>query len=150
MEGPATPKLIVILFFFLLVASLGHGCEWARGYFHQVTALKGTVVGNRFLPRWLRRLNKVSNADLTLFEYQSVLPSRIIATTRTDSAGKFSFPALNRGHYTLKIRAGDHEDYFDIEVTDTVAKTDKVLIDISPVEPDCTGGHEFEVYPKHK
>ncbi|HYX52921.1 MAG TPA: carboxypeptidase-like regulatory domain-containing protein [Candidatus Limnocylindrales bacterium] len=102
------------------------------------------------MPPWLRRIDKIPDAELTLFEYQTIFPSRVIAKTRTDSGGKFAFPTVNAGHYTLKIKAGDHEDYFDIEVTDRVPTTAKVLINISPVEPDCTGGHELDVYPEQK
>jgi hypothetical protein len=32
---------------------------------------------------------------------------------------------------------------FDVEVTDSVRITKNVTIDVSPIAPDCTGGHEF-------
>jgi hypothetical protein len=35
--------------------------------------------------------------------------------------------------------------WFDVEVTDSVKATKSITIDVSPVHPDCTGGHEFIV-----
>jgi hypothetical protein len=32
---------------------------------------------------------------------------------------------------------------FDIEVTDARKATNSITIDVSPVQPDCSGGHEF-------
>jgi hypothetical protein len=152
MKRSSVTRIAIALLVLTLAGPPGHGCSFGRGYFHQVTALKGTVVGssNEFAPRWLRRMTKVSDANLTLFEYQSVFPSPIVAKTTTNSSGNFEFTFLKPGHYTLKIQTREHEDYFDVEVTDKVTKTSRVLIDISPVEPDCTGGHEFEVYAERK
>ncbi|MGA8437392.1 MAG: hypothetical protein WB762_13230 [Candidatus Sulfotelmatobacter sp.] len=33
--------------------------------------------------------------------------------------------------------------WFDVEVTDTVAPTKDIVVDVSPIRPDCSGGHEF-------
>ena len=46
------------------------------------------------------------------------------------------------GHYTLRIDGGS---LFDVEVKDLPRVTASLTIDVSPVSPDCTGGHEFIV-----
>jgi hypothetical protein len=33
--------------------------------------------------------------------------------------------------------------FFEVEVTDAVKATKNITIDVSPIHPDCTGGHEF-------
>jgi hypothetical protein len=33
--------------------------------------------------------------------------------------------------------------FFEIEITDKVQATRSITIDMSPIHPDCTGGHEF-------
>jgi hypothetical protein len=35
------------------------------------------------------------------------------------------------------------DDWFDVEVIDAMSKTDRIIVDVSPVAPDCTGGHKF-------
>jgi len=32
---------------------------------------------------------------------------------------------------------------FDVEVTDAVKETRNITLDVSPIRPDCTGGHDF-------
>jgi hypothetical protein len=131
----------------LLVVSQGHACEWAIGYFYQVTTLKGRVVGTNshfYLPRWVRQSFARKHEKLTLYEYRwprarnSMPPS--IRTVETDSEGKFDFGPLNTGHYTLTI---GEEDSFDVEITSAQKATETVIVDVSPVSPDCKGGHEF-------
>ena len=63
----------------------------------------------------------------------------------TDDRGSFDFGPLKLGHYTLRI---DDKDLFDVEIKDLPQKTESVTIDISPISPDCTGGHEFLVKMK--
>jgi hypothetical protein len=149
-----TTILIVacLLFSSVFVSS----CEWAQGYFHQVTVIKGQVVGKSLWLtqwRWLRQSFSVTNAELILFKYPDAyspldkLP-KPVARTRTDSKGWFDFGTVPRGRYTLIVRSGELSDWFDVEVTPTVPATDYVKVDVSPNRPDCTGGHEFIVRKK--
>jgi hypothetical protein len=136
----------------LLGGSQTRACEWAIGYFYQVTALKGRVVGTDsrvYVPRWLRQSFAKKHARLALYEYrwpraQNNMPP-IVRTAETDAEGTFDFGPLRPGHYTLII---EDEDSFDIEVKDSPQVTESVTIDMSPVSPDCTGGHEFIVRTK--
>ena len=66
----------------------------------------------------------------------------IVKTLETDGKGVFDFGPLPTGHYTLVI---DGEDSFDVEIKELPQVTESVTIDVSPVYPDCTGGHEFNV-----
>jgi len=114
-----------------LLSGMGKACEFVQGYFHQVTATRGRVVGKdlKLAPllrlRWLRQSYTVSDATLTLFEYRS--PAKVedlkqnIVVTSSDVMGA----------------------WFDVEVTDAVKATESIAIDVSPINPDCTGGHEF-------
>ena len=133
---------------FLLAVLQTHGCTWAVGFFHQVTALKGHVVGTTYhgLPRWLRQSFANKHAKLVLYEYRwprarNDMP-RIVKTLETDGKGVFDFGPLRTGYYTLAI---DGEDSFDVEIKELPQVTESVTIDVSPVYPDCTGGHEFNV-----
>jgi hypothetical protein len=54
----------------------------------------------------------------------------------------FDFGPLRTGHYRLAI---DDKDSFDVEIKELPQVTESVTIDVSPVYPDCTGGHEFIV-----
>jgi len=135
----------------VMFVSSGHACTWAVGYFYQVTALRGRVVGvdSHGLPRWLRESFARKHAKLMLYRYQSPRAawenSLLVKTLETDNDGTFDFGFLEKSHYTLRIESGDLSDEFDVEVTDLSRSTDSVVIDISPVLPDCTGGHEFFV-----
>jgi hypothetical protein len=98
--------------------------------------------------RCLRQSFSVADADLTLYEYRSpVKPSDLneVAAVRTDSHGKFDFGRVAIGHYFLHIASKKSalDDWFEVEITDTVKPTGSVLIDVSPIHPDCKGGHEF-------
>src|SRR6266478_6125053 len=132
----------------LLFVSQTNACSFAIGYFRQVTALKGRVVGTTChgLPRWLRQSFARKHARLALYEYRwprvawdDALPFK---TAETDDHGNFDFGLLRIGHYTLRI---DNNDVFDVEVKDLPRVTDLVTVDVSPVYPDCTSGHEFVV-----
>ena len=66
--------------------------------------------------------------------------------TTTDSKGFFDFGNIPVGHYELLITTpwkdwGSNE--FDVEIVDGAKRNRSVLIDVSPISPDCTGGHEF-------
>ena len=69
----------------------------------------------------------------------------IVKTLETDSKGAFDFGSLRTGHYTLAI---DDEESFDVEIKELPQVTESITIDVSPVYPDCTGGHEFNVKPR--
>jgi len=136
----------------LLLISGGHlgACSWAIGYFYQVTALRGRVVGTEtshvFAPRWLRQSFARKYVKLALYEYRQPFDSKLIVkTVETDKNGVFDFGPLKIGYYTLTI---DDQDAFDVEVKNLPQVTESVLIDASPVYPDCSGGHEFIVKTK--
>ena len=145
----------------LIQAQQAFSCSFAVGYFYQVTRLRGTVVGTEnywpllgygSYPRWIRQRVKRVNANLRLYDYRwpgSVRERQPIATLRTDERGRFDFGILQEGHYTLVIDwAAEHSDQFDVEIKKLPAKTSSLEIDVSPVDPDCTGGHEFISYSK--
>jgi hypothetical protein len=144
-------SLVIIFSLWVALTRPVHACEFVD-YFHQVTAIRGHVVGRSLGPlqfRWLRQSFRVTNATLTLYEYRS--PAKIadlkrIVVVKTDAGGDFDFGKVEIGHYYLHVGAkdsGSMEDWFEVEVTDKVRPTEAILIDISPIHPDCTGGHEF-------
>ena len=144
----ARTTAVVVASLLLFTVLQGRACTLVRGYFYQVNALKGRVVGVTFrgLPRWLRQSFARNHAKLALYEYQ--LPraawddASLIRTVETDHRGNFDFGPLRIGHYTLRI---DDSVWFDVEVKDLPQVTESVTIDVSPFYPDCTGGHEFLV-----
>jgi len=142
---------LIALATLLCLAVNADACSWATGYFHQVTRLKGTVVGRSLGPvqfRWLRRMFSISGAELAVYEYQGWnwnKDSKPLARAVANSSGEFEFGPLKEGHYTVQVKGGGLEGWFDFEITHKAPPTKDVTIDISPVEPDCTGGHEFEV-----
>ena len=96
--------------------------------------------------RILRQRVSVGKAKLTLYDYSPYWPNptgRIVRQVETDENGRFDFGTLPTGHYTLVISSGSGVDRFDVEVKPLQKPTESVTIDISPVYPDCTGGHEF-------
>lgn len=131
-----------------------NACSLATGYFHQVTCLKGRVVGVSLGPiqsRWLRRMFTVSGAELEVYEYSSgkrIEDRKPLARVVTNRKGEFEFASLKEGHYTLHIKGNNLEDWFDVEITNKVPVTRQIIIDVSPILPDCTGGHEMEVQAK--
>lgn len=42
----------------------------------------------------------------------------------------------------------EYSDAFDVEIKKLSVETSLVEIDVSPVNPDCTGGHEFISHTK--
>src|SRR5437879_5878078 len=105
----------------LLFVSQTNACSFAIGYFHQVIALKGRVVGTTYhgLPRWLRQSFARKHAKLALYEYRWPRASwddvSLIKRVETDDHGNFDFGPLRTGHYALRI---DDNDMFDIELKD--------------------------------
>jgi len=142
----------------LFVASQAYPCEWARGYFYQVTRLQGKVVGAKMGPlqyvRWLRQSFVRSGAKLTVYGYRWPIYSRadmpLIKATQADSHGSFDFGLLQPGHYTLIVdnATWGYSDWFDFEITSSARETTSVTVDISPHFPDCQGGHELIVQTK--
>jgi hypothetical protein len=150
-ERVKTKPLIAISLVAIFLTSISFGCEFVDS-FHQVTALQGRVVGKNlwlFQFRWLRQSFSVSDATLTLYDYRS--PAKIselkkIAAVQTNSDGAFDFGKLPEGHYYLKIDSNGSsvlQDWFEVEINENVKTTSSILIDISPIRPDCSGGHEF-------
>jgi hypothetical protein len=144
--------LAVAVSFLLLWVESANACSLANGYFYQVTCLKGRLVGRSLGPmqfRWLRRAFSVPGAELTLYRYSDVFrrdqKPQPVAQVKADAAGYFDFGSIPEGHYRLKIVGTNLQDSFDVEITQSVPATTSIVIDISPIHPDCTGGHEFEV-----
>jgi hypothetical protein len=82
------------------------------------------------------------HVKLTLYEYRQPWDETlVIKTVETNDHGRFDFGSLKFGHYTLRVDGG----LFDVEIKDLPRQTESVRIDVSPIYPDCTGGHEFLV-----
>jgi hypothetical protein len=139
----------------LLAVAPADACSWARGYFHQVTQLRGNVVGARLGPlqyaRWLRQSFSRRNVKLALYEYRWPIAVRnempLVKTTHTDRHGSFDFGLLLPGHYALVLDDEDwgSSEWFDVEIRSSTRETASVSVDISPHFPSCGGGHEFVV-----
>ncbi len=139
----------------LLLALPARPCEWVTGFFYQVTALHGKVVGGHFGLinfRWLRQSIAREGAVLKLYQYRRPIHSRedmpFVKSIRAGSDGEFDFGSLPKGHYTLIVEIPEWngaQEWFDVEIVERPRPTGSVLIDVSPVHPDCTGGHEFIV-----
>ena len=133
-----------------MLSSLSQACSLAPGYFHQVTLLRGRIVGKSLGPfgfSWLRQAFRMSDSTLTLYEYRSAKMEelRTVASVKTDSHGNFDFGLIPKGHYLLNVIVKDSDrlgGLFEVEVTDAVKATKRITIDVSPIHPDCTGGHE--------
>jgi hypothetical protein len=120
-------------------------CEQPSGHFHQVTRLRGTVVGVnasdwRHAVRWFRQRASVGDAKLTLYEYRAPLRPgedlRVVKVARTNKHGVFDFGVLPKGHYTLRIDdSWGGETRFDVEITSLPKPVDIVMIDVSPLYP---------------
>jgi len=85
---------------------------------------------------------------LTLYEYRSVRFEELkkVASVTTDSHGDFDFGSIPKGHYFLNVIVKDSDrlgGLFEVEVTEAVKATKSLTIDVSPIHPDCKGGHEF-------
>ena len=140
---------VLILMALVFQVQLAYPCSWAIGYFHQVTCLRGTVVGmSRGRPRWFRQRVARGNVNLRLYDYRWTVHDYnempLVKSVKTDGSGRFDFGDLQKGHYTLIIDwPSEYLEGFDVEITKLPRPTTSVKIDVSPVYPDCTGGHEF-------
>jgi len=152
---------VIVAGAFILQAPQAVSCSLAKSYFYQVTRLRGTVVGMdnywpllgyRSYPRWVRQRVRRKNVNLRLYDYCwpcSLNQRHPAATVRTDEHGRFDFGTLPEGHYTLVIDwQAEHSDQFDLEIKRLPVGTSSVMIDVSPVDPDCTGGHELVSYSR--
>ena len=139
----------IVLAVVLFVGWRVYACSWAIGYFHQVTQLRGTVVGmHRGWPRWLRLHVTRGNVNLRLYEYrwpvQDISEMPLVKTAKTDNNGWFDFGNLPEGHYKLVIDwPVEYGNLFDVEIKKLPQPTISVKIDVTLNFPDCTGGHEF-------
>jgi hypothetical protein len=137
-----------------IVSTVAGACSLAplHGYFHQVTAIRGRVVGKSLGPfqfRWIRQSFGVRSARVALYEYR--WPARIeelnlVSLLNTDKSGNFDFGSIAKGHYVLIVSVKNPElmgAAFDVEVTEKVKATGDITIDVSPIRPDCSGGLEF-------
>ncbi len=126
----------------------------AVGYFCEVGSLEGTVVGTK-LPlfhsvRSLRQSLVRPHVKLTLYGYRwprKVSDLVVAKSVLADGEGKFDFGVMKPGHYTITIddKRGLFSDWFDVGVKGLPHPKESGIIDISPVTPDCRGGHEFIV-----
>jgi len=154
MKRRMTSAAAVIVLILTLGDSRLLSCSWAMGYFYQVTSLRGTVVGSKFPVlhsfRWFRQSVVRPQAKLILYEFCWPCDLRSLApvkTVFTGTDGKFDFGILKPSHYYLRIddEKGSLSDWFEVEVKEPPNPNESETIDISPVYPDCTGGHEFIV-----
>ncbi len=150
MNGVLRATFVILIALSPLVLA-AHACTFPVGYFFQVTALRGQVVGADSLARWFNtHLSARRHANLALYEYRWPDAWRDtdrspVAVVETDENGKFDFGPLKVGHYSLRI---DDVNWFDVEVNAQAPATDVVTIDVSPVDPACKGGHHFIVRTK--
>jgi hypothetical protein len=144
----------VAAFILALGVSRTLACSWGIGYFYQVTSLRGTVVGSKFpvlhMFRWFRQSVARPQAKLILYDYCRPCDTGSLAHVKevfSDANGKFDFGLLKPSHYYLRV--SDEKDslsgWFEVEVKGPPNLKESESIDISPVNPDCTGGHEFIV-----
>jgi hypothetical protein len=150
-----TKRVIVLIALILWLESLQtQACTLTVGYFYQIPALKGQVVGTRVglfqSSRWLRQSFARNHAKVRLYLYQ--FPARLEGTTPIKSVeanadGRFDFGPFPAGHYTLEVHDDDwgYSELFNVEAKDLGKKTTSVKIDVSPIRPDCKGGHEIVV-----
>jgi hypothetical protein len=106
---------------------------------------------NRGWPRWLRQRVTRGDVNLRLYEYRWPLRDRserpLVKTARADKDGRFDFGVLQEGHYTFVVDwPSEYAESFDVEIKKLPRSTSSVKIDVSPVYPDCTGGHEFVAF----
>ncbi len=148
----ATLLRVFTLVALITLIRAAYPCSLAIGYFYQVTRLRGTVVGVnngdlRHPFRWARQRAIRPNVKLTLYEYRWPVKATdertIIKVVKTDGNGGFDFATLPTGHYTLDINdPWGGRSMFDVEIVSLPKPVDFEIIDISPVYPNCKGGHE--------
>jgi len=87
-------------------------------------------------------------AKLILYDYCQLCDLQSLAPVKTvlaGSNGQFDFGPLKPGHYFLRIEdeKSSLSDGFGVEVTGSLNPKESEIIDVSPLNPDCTGGHKF-------
>ena len=102
---------------------------------------------------WFRQRASVVGANLRLYDYRSDVKAddnrSPVKVAKANKHGMFDFGVLPKGHYTLRITAPwGGETSFDVEIAALPKPVDIVMIDISNLYPDCTGGREFSVIAK--
>jgi hypothetical protein len=153
-EEVRASNVLTILLFFAICSSVGFARSLVES-FHEVTAIRGRVVGRDLGPVQslsLRQSSDAKGADLTLYEYQAVEhleDLKLVAKVKSDDSGHFDFGSIAEGRYILRIVAkGSGEDRFEVKVTPKAKPTESILVDVSPVMPDCSGGHKSIVKVK--
>jgi len=149
-------KAFLLSSLLIFAAVSANPCDLPVGYFHQVTALRGQIVGLKAgvfqYSRSLRQSFKRNNVRLILYQYRSGdqrpwMP--IVKIIHADQEGHFDFGPLAPGHYTLEVddKVWDTESWFDVEVLIPMPQeTASVTVDISPNFPNCRGGQEMIVH----
>lgn len=146
----ASAAVLITLLFVLTSRTVA--CSGAVGYFIQVTNLRGRVVGSSFPVlhspvAWPavtinRQLGLRTRDGLPEPAERHLTP---VKTVTTGKDGRFDFGRVESGHYYLEIddKAGALYDQFEVELKGASQPKASVTIDISPIRPDCTGGHEL-------
>ena len=154
MKSARSFSRLLIVIALMAVVRATYPCSQARiGYFHQVTRLRGAVVGVnrgdlRHPFRWARQRVIRPDVKLTLYEYRwpfkSLNELPVVKVVKADRSGGFDFGTLPRGHYTVDINdPWGGVSSFDIEIVSQLKPVNFEIIDISPIYPDCKGGQEF-------
>jgi len=150
----AIPKQTFCTLALALSLPLSFACSFPIGYFYQVSNLRGTIVGvanhdPRHESRLMRQRVTQEGLLVTLREYrwpvQDTSKLRVIAQTKTGKNGEFDLSNAPDGHFFLDIDTPWGDDSYSIQVAHHPQGNRSLLIDVSPVHPDCTGGHEFIV-----
>jgi transposase len=103
-----------------------------------------------WVPSWGNRdLRQLLWHRHRMVQMRTRIMNQLQCDARTDERGGFDFGALREGHYTLVIDwPAEYSNLFDVEIKKLPTETSSVEIDVSPVDPDCTGGHEFISHSK--
>ena len=154
MKSARSFSRLLIVIELIAVARATYPCSQALiGYFHQVTRLRGIVVGVnrgdlRHPFRWARQRVIRPDVKLTLYQYRwpfkSLNELPVVKVVKADRSGGFDFGTLPRGHYTVDINdPWGGVSSFDIEIGSQLKPVNFEIIDISPIYSDCKGGQEF-------
>ena len=149
-----TSRIFASLIVLLIIASRADACSLALKVY-QVTSLKGVVVGKSLGPlqfHWLQRRFSVSGAQLEVFEDSGPTLShqKPLAQTVSDKAGEFAFGPLKDGRYAFHVKGSGMDDWFVVEIANKPPATKRIMVDISPIHPDCSGGHAILIQAETK
>jgi hypothetical protein len=90
-----------------------------------------------------------SGVTASLCEYGSRLGTQggmAVAVTRARVHAGFDSEAVVKGHDapgTNIDRSNPGAGWFGVEAKDTVGPTRDIAVEVSPLRPDCSGGHDF-------